>query len=1040
MEECEINILEGMGRHMSYYDVITNVERKIEREQAYMELHRDGLFCSENLSTYEAIGYVKNVVLDTKKSGNSMTVISFEYEKPEGKIQAQSFRTNKEPDYYKDCKGKKVYLSGIIYGNCDKKKNKRIPILYVSSCYSVEDRQNIIETCETMTEDEKRSFQKKIQSFSLELQKDLSERCVALSKKRIPDKEEELPATYIEVEELEALFDMQKAVIPAEFRTEYNKCKRMLNKYLSGSEKKNYMKAMSNILNIDWINQYYKEIDVDAAINKSCEDHIGHEMQIEDLRTQLLICNSTRKAPRTLCFIGRSCGCGSLASAFAEAIGIKYEVMDLTGKKDVEYLSGSSKIYENGRCGLVFEKIMKVGTHGLLIFKNIDTYDAAILDFITTLIEKKNYTDIFMEIPMDLSNLWVICTSSTTKNLPMSLRREMHEITFEKISEKQLIRVINEIMLPKRCEQHNIIFNNKLSDQLCKILIYQLSHNEIKKLEMNVESLVIKMVAEGKKEFPQLTVKELNEYFQFAESGKYMLDNYVTDLGDLENKYYWNYDMYPDSVKERANELLEDIRYGDDWNMKNYAVLSLRYLVNPTKGSYDHYKMGQIENSFKQTRFGQDGLACQIDDALLAERLSGDNKRMTVLGLWGPPGTGKTTAAEAIAKALNRGYVKLNFGGASNASIVKGQNKSVPNAGPSLLMRELSRKSGTYSYVVNFDEFDKGTAESYEAFHEFLDSVSESYYDEYLECNIPKNNFIIILTFNDISRIPTPILDRMRLITVPGYSLTTKKKIVKNMVLESYAERLKVKNVSITDTALDLLMREYSVASGIRDVEKDIEKLLVRLIKKYNKYSDFFITEDIIREVLGSKRTLGLSDMGNKAAVPGQAMALGVSGYIGSCIAVQVAEDPYQKAEVEVSGLLKDACMESLSDAMSYARRTLKKELPKLHISFRAPSIPKDGSSAGVAMYMAVMSCVLNKKLEGCAFTGSIDAFGNVGIVSVEEKLCAAEREGIARVYIPWDNYEYLKENKILDQYNVDIIPVKHVDELNSEFFELEVS
>ena len=231
---------------MSYYDVITNVERKIEREQAYMELHRDGLFCSENLSTYEAIGYVKNVVVDTEKSGNSMTVISFEYEKPEGKIQAQSFRTNKEPDYYKDCKGKKVYLSGIIYGNCGKKKNKRIPILYVSSCYSVEDRQNIIETCETMTEDEKRSFQKKIQSFSLELQKDLSERCVALSKKRIPDKEEELPATYIEVEELDALFDMQKAVIPVEFRTEYNKCKRMLNKYLSGSEKKNYMSWLND--------------------------------------------------------------------------------------------------------------------------------------------------------------------------------------------------------------------------------------------------------------------------------------------------------------------------------------------------------------------------------------------------------------------------------------------------------------------------------------------------------------------------------------------------------------------------------------------------------------------------------------------------------------------------------------------------------------------------------------------------------------------------------------------------------------------------
>lgn len=109
---------------MSYYDVITNVEIKIEREQTYMELHRDGLFCSENLSTYEAIGYVKNVVLDTKKSGNSMTVISFEYEKPEGKIQAQSFRTNKEPDYYKDCKGKKYIFQELFTVIVVKRKTK----------------------------------------------------------------------------------------------------------------------------------------------------------------------------------------------------------------------------------------------------------------------------------------------------------------------------------------------------------------------------------------------------------------------------------------------------------------------------------------------------------------------------------------------------------------------------------------------------------------------------------------------------------------------------------------------------------------------------------------------------------------------------------------------------------------------------------------------------------------------------------------------------------------------------------------------------
>jgi ATP-dependent Lon protease len=557
---------------------------------------------------------------------------------------------------------------------------------------------------------------------------------------------------------------------------------------------------------------------------------------------------------------------------------------------------------------------------------------------------------------------------------------------------------------------------------------------------MNVEAMVVKLLAEGKTEFPQISIQDLKKYFHFTDNTERMTGEYVTDIGELEDKYYCNYDRYPEPVKERVEELLEDIRYGDDPNMKVYAIHALRYLVNPTNGTMGHYEIGQVESKLKEMRYGQDELACHVDDALIAEYLSGSDKRMTVLGLWGPPGTGKTTAAEAIAKALDRGYIKVNFGGTSDAGIIKGKNKSVMKAGPSLLLSELARKNGTYSYVVNFDEFDKGTAESYEAFHEFLDPEDEWYYDEYLECNIPKNDFLIILTFNDISKIPTPILDRMRIIPVAGYSLTEKEAIVRNSVIKKYTERLKLENVQISDEAMDVLLREYSVAPGIRDVEKDIEKLLIRMIKKEKKFEELCITEKTIREVLGSKRTWGLNDMGNKVAISGQAMALAVSGSIGSCIAIQVVQDPYQKDPVEISGLLQGSCLESLSDAMSYARRTLKQELPKLHISFRDPSVSKDGASAGVAMYMSIMSCMLDKKLENCAFTGTIDAFGNVGMVGVDEKLSAAEREGIERVYIPQDNFEQMKENNRLDKYKVKIVPISHVNELNKEFFGLEVS
>ena len=1019
---------------MSFDDVLTGAEKSTEEEQMYKEIHKYGMF-DKVTDSFEETGYVKNIEPMFDEEGHPVTVILFEYEKQKGKT--KSFQTNKEKQFFENCSDVKVFLSGII---CNA-ETETFPKLYISACYSIESRENIINTCETLTEEEKRSFQRKIRFFSPEQRKDLAEKCVELSGRNVSEESEESSAAYINMEEMAVLYDIQKCMIPIEFRTEYNKCKHMMDQRLSATEKQHCTKVISNILRIDWVNQYYKEIDIDAVINRISSNHVGHAMQIEELRTQLLICNTTHKAPKTLSLIGRSCGCGSLAKEFAEAIGLKYAEIDLTGRKSTEtdYLSGTSRIYENGRCGLIFEKIMEVGTHGLLIIKNIDMYETTTLDFITTVIEKKIYTDTFMEIPMDLSDLWVICTSSSTKKLPMSLRKNTHEICFEKINEKQRIKVINEVILPKICKEYNIALNNTLSEEVCRILIYQLSHNENKKLEMNLEALVVKVRAMGKREFPLISTTDLKEYFQLTDNAERMLAEYSTDAGEMENKYYCNYDMYPGLIQERVTELLDDIRYGDAKRTESYAIRSLRYLVNITKGKPVHYENGKVERRLKQSRFGQDDLASQVDDALLAEYLSGTEKHMTVLGLWGPPGTGKTTAAEAIANALGRGYIKINFGGACDASIIKGRNKSVPNAGPSLLISELARKTGTYSYVVNFDEFDKGTVESYEAFHEFLDPASNCCYDEYLECNIPKNDFLIILTFNDISKIPTPILDRMRLITVSGYSMTEKRMIVKNAVLDKYMNLLKLENVFVTDEAMDLLMREYSITPGIRDAEKDVEKLLIRLIKTGKKRTGFCITEDIVREILGSKRTWGLNDMGNKKAVPGQALALAVSGHMGSCIAIQVVQDPYQKTPVEVSGLLKGSCLESLSDAMSYVRRTLNRELPKLHISFRNPSIAKDGASAGLAMYMAIMSCMLSRILDRCAFTGTIDAFGNVGIVRVEEKLSAAERAGIERVYIPQDNYEQLKENRMIERYRVEIKPVSHVDELNREFFDLEV-
>ena len=1011
---------------MSFKDFISKVEKETEETQRKLEFHKR-MDHDSPMEPFEIQGLITEVT--EQGTGKARTIVQMKKSSEGGK--KVYIYTNQPKDYFEDNIGETVVLSGLM-------TEDDTPMLYVSSCFPSWDDDGLLAACTNMSRQEKRAFWEKIRELPPEHQKDLIKKRAELSGHEMSAVTREMPVNYLNMEEMDVLYEVLEPIIPAEFRAEYSRCKQLMERELSNSEKRNSLKVISNIMSIDWINQYYKEIDVDDACRKMKEMHIGHEAQLEELKTLLLTCNRTGKAPKTINFVGRSCGCGSLAVAFAKAIGRKYVEIDFSGHqtREADPMTGSSRIYDNGKCGYIFEKIMEVGPYGLLIIKNIDTYGSDMITRLLRLLQKKTFMDNFMEISMDLSNLWVVCTSSTTKGLPMDLRKATCELLFEKLTEEERIRAINEVILPRQCAAYGISCERKISDEICRKLIYQISHNEMKKIEMNIEALVVKMLAEGRTEFPELDRNVLKKYLRYEEGRGRFCNEYVTDLTSLENKFFQQYDRYPAASRERVCDLLDDIRFSDEARVENYAIHALRYIVNATMGDPYDFQAGQVEIEMKKMRCGQDYLASQVDDALLAEKLSGSRKRMTVLGLWGPPGTGKTSAAEIIARVLNRNLIKISFAGACDSTIIKGKNKMIVNAGPGLILKNLARKNGTYHDVINIDEVDKGMPEALEALHEFLDPETDSYYDEFLEYNVPKNNFIVILTFNNISRIPRPILDRMRLISVDGYTITEKKEIAKNAVMKRFEERMGLENVSITDEALTLLMRDYAVNPGIRDLEKDIEKLFVSLIKRDRKMSGVCITEDDVHGILGYKRTMGLNDMGNRTPVPGQAIALAVSGSMGSCIAIQVVKDPYQKAEVEVSGLMEGSCRESLSDAMSYARRTLKKVLPKLHISFRDPSVKKDGASAGLALYMAIMSCLHGKDLGRCAFTGTIDAFGNVGAVGVREKLTAAERTGLEAVYIPQDNYDELKETHMLDKYRVKIVPVKHVSELAPVFFE----
>lgn len=266
-----------------------------------------------------------------------------------------------------------------------------------------------------------------------------------------------------------------------------------------------------------------------------------------------------------------------------------------------------------------------------------------------------------------------------------------------------------------------------------------------------------------------------------------------------------------------------------------------------------------------------------------------------------------------------------------------------------------------------------------------------------------------------------------------------KKQIILNYIVPKTASIYNLEKITIEDEALNILVDEYSVSLGVRDCEKDIDRVIIHKIQAADRdVCKVVINSEDIRDSLGYKRTDGLYDVPTgEEMLPGQAQALGVSGNYGSCFAIQTMINEYQKDEVKVTGLPEGSCAESIADAMFLASRYLKRKLPNLYIHMTNAGVKKDGPSAGLTIFCSIMSCMLKKPLPNVAFTGTIDPlYASVGIVGgIEEKITAAERKGISKVYIPSDNYEKLKAEGKLGRFRPEIVPVRFLPELLMELF-----
>ena len=411
---------------------------------------------------------------------------------------------------------------------------------------------------------------------------------------------------------------------------------------------------------------------------------------------------------------------------------------------------------------------------------------------------------------------------------------------------------------------------------------------------------------------------------------------------------------------------------------------------------------------------------------LRAERgITEDRRSGAILTLVGPPGTGKTSIGESIARALGREFVRMSLGGIRDEAEIRGHRRTYIGALPGRLVRAL-RDAGTMNPVILLDEVDKVGADwrgdPSAALLEVLDPAqNHSFRDHYLDVELDLSQVVFIATANLVEGIPAPLLDRMEVINFDGYTSDEKVAIARGYLWPRQRERngLREDEVSVGDDALETIVREYTREAGVRQLERELGKLLRKTatqIAAGERSSPVEIDLDAIRGALGRQRFF--QESVERTAVPGVATGLAVTGTGGEVLFIEATAMGGDRGLV-LTGQLGDVMKESARIALSYVRSHAaelgideERFEREFHLHVPAGAIPKDGPSAGIAMATAIASLLTERPVRHTVgMTGEVTLQGRVlPIGGVKQKALAAHAAGLTDVILPERNRADLDE------------------------------
>jgi len=605
--------------------------------------------------------------------------------------------------------------------------------------------------------------------------------------------------------------------------------------------------------------------------------------------------------------------------------------------------------------------------------------------------------------------------------------------------------------------------------RLEKLLQLMQGEIEILQVERRIRSRVKKQMERSQKEY------YLNEQMQAIQKELGEKDEFKAEIAGIEKQIRTK--QMTKEAREKATKELKKLKMMSPMSAEATVVRNyIDWLITLpwNENTQDRNDLKVAEQVLEEDHYGLEEVKERILE-YLAVRVLTDNSKGQILCFAGPPGVGKTSLARSIAKALNKKFVRASLGGVRDEAEIRGHRRTYVGALPGKIIQSL-KKTGSSNPVFLLDEVDKMSmdfrGDPSSALLEVLDPEQNvTFGDHYLEVDYDISKVMFVLTANSLSSIPKPLLDRMEVITISGYTELEKFNIVRKYLITKQMEAhgLKAGDFEMTDEAVFTLIRSYTREAGVRNLERMVatvcRKAAKRIVEKRgmgNSGAEATATEattakkskkatqtaavdmsgvkiDLtdLEELLGPARyTFGKIEAHNEIGLT-NGLAYTEAG--GDLLQIEVSVLP-GKGQVKITGKLGEVMQESAATAMSYVRSRaeqlgLKEDFHQhvdIHLHVPEGAVPKDGPSAGITMATAITSALTKIPVKrDVAMTGEITLRGRVlAIGGLKEKILAAKIGNIQTVLIPIENVPDLKKIPKGITQGLRIIPVEHADQV----------